>query len=150
MTAVMGIDPGLQGGIAIIGPECIAEPMPLMTGGKRVCVETIRKIVQAHDPSLVAVEEQRSFGQGRQSAFTSGRNYQAILTVLELFGAPHLVVAPSLWKSVLRGTKRDKAAAIEFVHRRYPWVDLKPGKCRKDHDGIADAVCIAEWARGQV
>ncbi len=62
---------------------------------------------------------------------------------------PHLAVTPQAWKkAVLAGTARDKAAAIAFATRRFPGVPLlATPRSRTPHDGVADAVCLAEYAR---
>lgn len=38
--------------------------------------------------------------------------------------------------------KRGKAVAIEFIHNKYPYIDLKQG-AKVDKDGLADSCCIA-------
>jgi crossover junction endodeoxyribonuclease RuvC len=43
--------------------------------------------------------------------------------------------------------KAGKDAAIGWCRRAYPSVSLIPEGCRVPHDGIADSLCIAEYAR---
>ena len=51
-------------------------------------------------------------------------------------------------KTVLAGTAKDKDAAIEYCRRAFPQVSLLPGpRCRKPHDGMADALCLLEYGR---
>jgi hypothetical protein len=56
---------------------------------------------------------------------------------------------PRIWQAAIIGTGAGdtKQRSIGYVHRLHPWVDLTPGKTRVAHDGIADAVCIAEWGQ---
>jgi crossover junction endodeoxyribonuclease RuvC len=85
--------------------------------------------------------------QGVTSTFNYGKGFGKILGMIETMGISHQLVRPRAWKrTVLAGTKKDKAAAVSYVRRKYPMIDLMPGTCRKPHDGIADAVCIADYA----
>ena len=70
---------------------------------------------------------------------------------MQVAGWPLLTPGPKDWKRVvLAGTARDKEAAIEYVAKRFPTVDMFPGRRRKAADGIADAVCIADWGLRQL
>lgn len=74
-----------------------------------------------------------------------------MIGIVEAAGIPYRLVTPQAWKKrVLAGTTKDKDAAISFVRRAYPTIDLTPGKKRTPHDGIADAVCLAEWGRQEL
>lgn len=152
MRAVVGIDPGKSGGVALITPSGASGlPMPLV--GKEIDGRYLAQWLRRVGPELVIVEKvgaARVNGrpQGGTSMFTFGTGFGKLLGVLEAVGIPHRLVTPQTWKSVvLKGTAKDKAAAIEFVHRAYPLVDLMPGRCRTPQDGIADAVCLAEYGR---
>lgn len=145
---VVGIDPGQSGGIACIGPDEVeAIPMPL--AGKEVDGRALAIWLRERNPRLVVVERVASMpGQGVSSTFKFGRNYGAILGVIEACGLAYQLVTPQAWKrAVLAGTSRDKTAAVEHCHRMYPGVDLAPGRKRVAHDGMADALCLAEYGR---
>lgn len=145
--AVAGIDPGQSGGIAVIASDqAEAEPMPL--AGKEIDGRALAKWLLDRSPRIVVIEKVGAMrGQGVTSTFKFGRNYGAVLGVVEACGLAYRLVTPQAWKkSVLAGTSKDKDAAIEHVHRAYPGVDLAPGRRTKPHDGIADAVCLAEYA----
>jgi len=145
----IGIDPGLEGGIALLSPsDRWAAPLPHR--GKEV---DVRALVDALPPpsevACVMVERLGVRpGQSAQSGATQGTNHGRITGALEVAGYPVRLVRPQDWKDrVLRGTKKDKADAIAFVQRAYPDINLIPGKCRTPQDGLADAVCLAEWGR---
>lgn len=143
---IVGIDPGLKGGLAYIeGLEAFACPMPV-TGGE-IDALAIGDFFQAHEPELVYVEHSQAMPkQGVTSVFNYGKGFGKILGCLETMNIPYSLVRPRAWKAkVLAGTKKDKDAAINFVRCRYPHVDLKPGRCTTPQDGIADAVCIAHY-----
>lgn len=149
MTGIyMGIDPGAAGGIAVIGPDCYyAEAMPYVA--KEIDARRVSTLLRQYRPTMVCIEKAQAMpGQGVTSMFNYGKGFGKLLGVLESLGLPHKLVTPQAWKkAVLAGTAKDKDAAILYAMRAYPLIDLMPGKKRKPHDGIADAVCIADYAR---
>lgn len=151
---ICGIDPGLKGGIAIIdGNKAFAYPIPI--SGKDINVSALVETLRSHKVELVICELVHSmpaFGkdgkrtQGIASAFTFGKGYGMVLGAVMGAGIPLELVTPQKWKgSVLSGTAKDKEAAIDFCTRRYPQVNLILPRCRKQHDGMADALCIAHY-----
>jgi len=150
---IIGIDPGKSGGIASINAtgQASGDVMPII--GKEIDGHELARILTATAPDLVIIEKvgaARVNGrpQGGTSMFTFGTGYGRLLGVCEALGIPYRLVTPQAWKKrVLAGTAKDKGAAIAFVKRAFPMVDLTPGKKRVPHDGIADAVCLAEYGR---
>ena len=145
---VVGIDPGLKGGYAILsdGGALSASPLPII-GGEVAVRELMDEISMLGPPDMIVIERVHSMpAQGVASTFTFGKNYGRLTGMVEGAGWPLLLVNPPDWKKlVLRGTAKDKAAACAYVRQRYPNVQLIQPRCRVEHDGIADAVCIAEW-----
>lgn len=85
-------------------------------------------------------------GNGAIALFSLGQSYGAILGVGAALGLRVELVAPQTWKSsVLKGTKKDKDAAIAYCRIAFPDVSLVLPRCRKPHDGMADAVYLAEY-----
>ena len=145
---IVGIDPGISGGIACLSPDgAEAEPMPLV--GTEIDAGYLADWLITRSPALVVVEKVGAMpGNGSVSMFKFGTGFGQILGVLEALKLSHYRVTPQAWKkAVLAGTSRDKTAAIEYVHRRYPDVCLTPGRKRTPHDGMADALCLAEYGR---
>jgi len=142
---VVGIDPGAKGGVAVLGPEPSAVIMPMMARDLDGLV--LSRLLRSAAPSLVVIEKSQSMpGQGVAGMFRYGMNYGKILGIVEALELSYLLVTPQAWKKqVLAGTAKDKNAAISHVRRIYPWADLTPGKKRNPHDGMADALCIAEY-----
>lgn len=143
---VIGVDPGAKGGVAIFsrGGELLeVHPMPLDADGVADTLELL--LLFDRDPALVAVEKVNAHPTwGRPSIWTFARNVQAVLSACAV-GEFRLDdrVLPAAWKKVvLAGTEKDKAAAIAHAHKRYPDFRAAIGK----HDGMADAVCIGEYA----
>ena len=85
-------------------------------------------------------------GQGVTSMFNFGMGYGLLRMALAANQIPYQLVTPQAWKKkVLAGLPKDKSSAINYVARKYPNVDLIPGRKRTPHDGIADAICIGEY-----
>jgi crossover junction endodeoxyribonuclease RuvC len=157
--AILGIDPGLDGAIAWIFPDrAEARVTPLLPAGKagkrRFDVAAMVELLGAYPVELAILEAVSAAPvagrvQGTTSMFGFGRGvglWEGILAALRI---PHQAVPPQSWKKVvLAGTARDKPAAIAFAQARYPAVSLLPtSRCRVPHDGLADAICLAEYGR---
>ena len=79
--------------------------------------------------------------------FKFGENFGFIQGVLKSLGIPYELVRPQKWKKEFSITA-DKNTSIEVCKRLFPGVDLKrTERCRKDDDGIAEALLMAEYAR---
>ena len=86
-------------------------------------------------------------GQGVVSMFNFGQNYGFIQGVLKAHEIPYELVTPQKWKKEFSCTS-DKNTSIEVCKRLFPNVSLKAtDRCKKDHDGIAEALLIAEYGR---
>lgn len=146
---VVGIDPGLSGALAMISnAETDAITMPL--AGKEVDGNRLAWQLRAWKPDVVFVEKVHSMPkQGVAAMFSFGQSYGTIIGVCTALGLNVQLVTPQAWKKVvLEGTNKDKDAAIAFVRRAYPDVELyATSRSKKPHDGIADAVCIAHYGR---
>ncbi|MDS3860156.1 Holliday junction endonuclease [Thermosynechococcaceae cyanobacterium BACA0444] len=143
------VDPGLSGGLAILhGGNVIAKPLPI--AGKDLDLATLAQWLKESNPGLVVVEKVHSMpGQGVASMFTFGKGFGAILGIAAALNISVELVTPQAWKKVvLAGSQKDKNAAIDYCRRAFPQVSLLPGpRCRKPHDGMADALCLLEYGR---
>lgn len=145
---IVGIDPGQSGGIALLnGTQAEGDVMPVI--GKEIDGHEVARVLTAARPDLVVIEKVSAMPkQGVTSTFNFGAGYGRLLGVCDALGIPYRLVTPQTWKKrVLAGTAKDKDAAVAFVKRGFPMVELTPGKKRVPHDGIADAVCLAEYGR---
>lgn len=151
----LGCDPGKHGGLAAIDAEtCTITSSVMPLRGGEVDAHAIGAWVWGlalkNDGHAVAcVEKVHAMPkQGVSSTFTFGVGYGKILGVLGALGIRTELVTPQAWKSkVLAGSLKDKDAAVAWCRRAYPALQLVPEGCRVPHDGIADAACIAEFAR---
>jgi crossover junction endodeoxyribonuclease RuvC len=90
-------------------------------------------------------------GQGVSSMFKFGFVTGILHGIIRTFGIPLYVVTPQIWKKeILQGTDKSKQAAIDYCLRAYPNVKLfRTERSRTYDDGMADALCIAEYAKRQ-
>lgn len=151
----LGFDPGLSGGVASIDDEgrIEAHVMPVAGGelDPRALGAWVWGAVLRHDCQAVACVEKVGAmpKQGLSSTFKFGKGYGTVLGVLGALGIRTELVTPQAWKRVvLAGTDHGKDAAVAWCARAYPGVNLmRTPRCTSPHDGIADAVCIAEYGR---
>jgi crossover junction endodeoxyribonuclease RuvC len=143
---VVGIDPGLKGGVAAVGgDEPMALPMPI--SGGEVDGGELARLLRKLQPGLIVIEKVHSMpGQGVRSMFAFGYGLGIVVGVAEGLTIPVRWVTPQAWKKlILAGTAKDKNSAITFARQAYPEVNLVPGKARTPKDGLAEALCIAEY-----
>lgn len=158
----LGIDPGLKGGYALTDPAgdvYEAAPLPILkTSGKSSlnilafsCMLKFFKNEEEDTTIECVIEKVHSMPrQGVVSTFTFGKNFGSLLGVLISLEIPTLEVTPQVWKKLLFGyTSSDKLKSIDFalslIDRSDDFIHIRRGG--KPHDGVAEAICIAEYAR---
>ena len=144
---ILGIDPGLDGGLAIIDGSSIEllETIPTQTKGgfikRQVDAQKLSNILRVY-PYLVCYLEGVASrpGQGVASVFSFGDTYGAIRGVLGALNIPVYTVSPSKWKKALEvSSKEDSLKASKDL---FPSVQFK----KKDHN-IAEALLIAYYGQ---
>ncbi len=140
----IGIDPGKSGALAVLHDDYIkAQVFDIQEYSK-----ILHNIRGADDTVKCIVEKVGARpGQGVTSMFHFGENFGMIQGLLIAYGIPFELVTPQKWKKEYSVTK-DKNTSIEVCRRLFPAADLKASaRCRKDHDGMAEAILMAEYAR---
>jgi crossover junction endodeoxyribonuclease RuvC len=152
---VIGIDPGLDGAVAIINGtgNLVVIDMPTVTverNGKskrQVSATELAQILASHNSNNchVFVEKVSAMaGQGVTSVFSFGRSFGMIEGILAAFRLPVTFVPPATWvKAVGRGQGKDasRARAMELFPENQ--ADFK----RVKDDGRSDAALIAYWGK---
>lgn len=148
MKYYIGIDPGKNGGIAIYkendGMMCVN--LLVLPFSDENIIEAISKVNPTE--SCCVLEKVNAMpGQGVVSMFNFGQNFGFIQGVLKSFKIPYELVPPAKWKKEFSVTS-DKNTSIEVAKRLFPGVQLFATKrSRKEHDGMAEALLMAEYAR---
>jgi len=160
---VLGIDPGLDGASAVLSlttgrVQVAALPTVTVSAPRRKKVRTLdvpawRAQLLGWVPDLgrirqVALENVSARpGEGVVSVFRFGRVFGELYGALCWADLPVQLVASQVWKDVvLPGSDAGKEAAIAYVHRHFDVSLRKNRRCRTDHDGMADAICLAVFA----
>ena len=138
----IGIDPGASGGIGVINTEGnTAEAIPYSD-------EAMTDTLSCYPQAKVMVEQVHAMpGNGSTSIFNFGKAFGFILGALAAYKIPYQLVPPTKWKREFSVTA-DKKTSIECCRRLFPTVELRRNAhCRTDHDGMAEALLIAEYAK---
>lgn len=154
----VGVDPGKDGGIAVLdeaGQVLRLEAIPLV--GNEYDLVAIRvllnRIAQGTIPRLTVEKSQPmppSVPGGSLANFQRGvsRGWEWMAVALCL---PYELVAPRTWQAAMFAglpEMETKARSVLACQRLFPGVSLlRTAKCSKAHDGMADALLLAEWGR---
>lgn len=146
-TLFIGIDPGKSGGIALIDLErCISSTEPYSDQALiKLCADVSQ---DSYKYSICCLEKVGAMpGQGVVSMFSFGQSVGYIKGVLEAFRIPYQEITPQKWKREF-GLTSDKAKSAEVCRKLFPDVSLlATPRCKKPHDGMAEALLMAEYAR---
>lgn len=141
----IGVDPGKNGGIAVIHND--GDIIHLYPYDEYRLVTILEIYANIRNIKCVLEKVNAMPGQGVVSMFNFGQNFGFIQGVLKAYNIPFELVPPQKWKKEFSVTS-DKNTSIEVAKRLFPQVNLKATeRCKKDHDGMAEALLMAEYAR---
>lgn len=142
----IGIDPGKNGGIAVITDKSYV--VHSFSEDNLLNIMDIWEVAFDSVGVKCVLEKVNAMpNQGVVSMFNFGQNYGFIQGVLKAYNIPFELVPPQKWKKEFSCTS-DKNTSIEVCKRLFPNVNLKAtDRCKKDHDGMAEALLIAEYGR---
>ena len=151
---IIGIDPGLSGGIAVLDDLKIYDifDMPIMSEGKKnknqlnsaQLVNIIKKHVLKNDDTFVIVEQVSAMpGQGVTSMFNFGQTFGAIKGICAALSLPIFFVRPSKWKKHFNLINASKDSSRTKVIEMYP--SLSSQLAKKKDVNKSDAVLIARY-----
>ena len=144
----IGIDPGMKGGVAILNDKGLEEYFPMPDTRKQLC-DALRRY-EEHNVTCVVEKVGVMPKQGISSSGKFMKGYGEILGVCTALGFKILEPTPQAWKKVmLAGTDKSKDASINRCENLFPSANLILPRCRKAHDGIAEAILMAEYGRQQ-
>ena len=153
---IIGIDPGLSGGIAILDDLKIFDiyDMPIMSEGKKnknqlnsaQLVNIIKKnIIPSGDTFLIVEQVSAMPGQGVTSMFNFGQSFGSIKGICAALNLPIFFVRPAKWKKHYDLINSSKDASRTKVIEMYP--SISPRLSKKKDVNKADAILIARYFR---
>ena len=152
---IIGIDPGLSGGIAILDDLKIFDmfDMPIMSEGKKnknqlnsaQLVNIIKKHIVLGKTFVIVEQVSAMPGQGVTSMFNFGQTFGSIKGICAALNLPIFYVRPSKWKKHFELINSSKDASRTKVIEMYPSISSRLSK-KKDVNK-ADAILIARYFR---
>ena len=151
---IIGIDPGLSGGIAILEDNKIKKlfDMPVMPDGKKnkrqlnsaLLVKLIKDNIENLEKTVMIVEQVNAMpGQGVTSMFNFGQTFGAIKGICAALGLPIFFVRPAKWKKHFELINSSKDASRTKAIEMYP--SASEQLSRKKDVNKSDAILIARF-----
>lgn len=161
MQVYIGIDPGLSGGIAVVGEDgtpvdIMVMPTVPLKSKRGLDLPRILSVLKAwkNNTTMILLEKQQVMpAQGAVSGFTIGLGYGVLIGMVTALQIPHDEVAPASWKKAMgiivgKDTADRKALSVAKARALFPLVDLvATSRSTKYHDGMAEALLLAELCR---
>lgn len=163
MPITIGIDPGKYGAIVALdySGKIIKKPyrMPtrIVNGQGKAGVDhhgvalALADLIRGHESDVVRVVVEQVGSrpdQGRSSIYSFGKGTGILLGVAAGLGLDTVEVLPQTWQTVLgRHAHQGKDGVIQWAAEIWGRLALIPARCREPHDGVADALGLAEWCR---
>ena len=154
---IMGIDPGLSGGIVLLDLEKkeIKETRVMPSLGGQLDVSTLSTYISecSLQVGCAVMEKVHAMpGQGVSSMFKFGQVYGMTEALLVSYKIPYVLVPPQRWTKQMHAgilsKMKPKAKSLLVAQRLFPQVNfLATRNSRKVHDGIIDAALLAEYGR---
>jgi crossover junction endodeoxyribonuclease RuvC len=150
MMIILGVDPGIRGGLAVVsdtdGIAMLIDAIDIPTIGtgarERVDVAAVRDFIERYKPALALIERTQAMPrQGASSGFKYGRATGALETAIILCAVPIEIVEPTAWKRHWRLPGKDKERARQRALELFPAAHGLLAR-KKDH-GRAEAALIA-------
>ena len=153
-THVIGIDPGLYGAVALLGPPAhpLVLDMPTMKAGtERYAVQTqvnpaaladmLRRLTDGiRDETIVVMERVDGYIDNKAACFSMGNSFGCVRGVVATLGLPLHIVRAQDWKKHY-SLKRDKELSRRRAIELYPMAPLDKIK----HHNRAEAILIARY-----
>lgn len=160
MNRILGIDPGLTGAWALIGPDgTTVEDLPVIRDSTLAWIDSsaLEHVLRLHGVghgTVAYVERVHAMPKnGSQAAFSQGMTLSSILAVLQILAVPVKFVPPQTWKRahglISEATDTDstrKRRSLDKARLQFPNLRLDRVK---DH-GRAEALLIAAYGQTQL
>jgi len=151
---IIGIDPGIQGALAILDNEKVIDivDLPVMSEGKKnkkqlngaYLSDYLKKHILNIENTVVVVEQVNAMpGQGVTSMFNFGQTFGVIKGICAALKIPIYFVRPSKWKKHFDLIRSSKDASRTKVIEMYP--SLSNLLSKKKDVNKSDAILIARF-----
>ena len=149
---IMGLDPGMSGGISIIETKkdklpqiiyCLKMPVVNMFGKKIVDIKLLYESISAFKIDISIIEKVHAMPrQGVTSSFQFGRSFGSLETLAYLLSQRVDYVAPAVWKKYL-GVGSSKKDSLDMARLKFGKNEVWE---KKTNDGIAEAsLLVLYW-----
>lgn len=143
----LGVDPGKNGGMAVLRADGTVMEVTRMPEGKARTIDWVVQMKECYANLVLLTELAQAMPkQGVTSSFNYGRHFATFEDTAIMLRIPYNEVRPAIWKKAM-ALNQKKIDSIAACRRLFPTVDLIPKGCRIEHDGIAEALLVAEWGR---
>lgn len=141
----IGIDPGKKGAMAVIYDD---NSVYVTSFDKDKYIYYLEKLGEDNIDVRCCIEDVHAMhGNGVTASFNFGKSYGWLLGMLDTLKIPYQAVSVQKWKKEY-GLTSDKSRSIEVCRRLFPNVILKrTDRCKKDDDGLAEALLLALYAK---
>lgn len=157
----VGVDNGISGAVAILERDgsILVFKMPICEfGSKGTFIDDLELralLLNGRDPKDLRVTAEWAQKQpkfGCKTNWAQGFHGGVLATLFRQNGIRATFVNPKEWQSQMLASVRiagqdTKVASIATCHKLFPQVSLIPPRGRVEHDGIADALLMAEFGR---
>ena len=151
---IIGVDPGLNGALAVLDGNKIIEvfDIPVMAEGKKnkrqlnsaELSSILRNNMLNNDNTVVVVEQVNAMpGQGVTSMFNFGQTFGAIKGICAALELPIFFVRPSKWKKHFELINSSKDSSRTKAIEMYP--KLSNQLAKKKDVNKSDAILIARF-----
>lgn len=162
MKLSAAIDVGKDGAIVILENKDIILKLVTPTIGNQIDLSEIRNILSAYrgnDIHVVVEDVHAIFGASAKATFNFGWSLGILEGVLSGIGIAYTKVAPKVWQKEMwqgvptiykagKKTVDTKATSLLAAKRLFPNEDLRKSyRATLPHDGIVDALLMAEYCR---
>lgn len=158
----IGIDVGKKGGIVVLDHSGKIVKMDVMPIGAddELCPESLLDMISPYSEECHCILERLHAMPlfGAKGNFNFGGQYFTVKTIMKLTKTPYTEVLARIWQKELfqgipsieksDGKLDTKKMALVSAQRLFPGANfLATSRSKKDHEGIVDALLIAEYGR---
>lgn len=157
----IGCDNGISGALAALGPMAGSPPLGMVQmpveakkRGNQVDILSVWEWIEpySHQEITVVVEKPNN-AQTPSTAASMADSFGVMRALLALKRIRHVFITPQSWQKAMMpncATGQTKKYALTVAKQLWPGETFYANeRCRTPHEGIVDALLIAEYARRQ-